>query len=310
MPPIKSPGARGAGSVVAVRLDKPAVTTIVDGASGGAIAAVVETYRDGSDPGNRTRKRLGSIVYEDIAVQLGLAMPDALFEWMADSMSTSAAKRDGAILRTDSALVVRSERAFKQAFISEIAFPALDAASKGYGRLMLTLSPASILPDTSSATPLSLALGKSKAKPWLVSGFRLQVDGLDCTRVVRIDPFSVRRSVEKARSGRGDDTVLVPGSVEIPDLRIWVAAAGAVTWVDWHTAFVVNGSTRGKAVKQGSIDLLGANLKDVLARIKLSGLGIFRLSTDVPAEAAPAGVPRIAADLYCEGMSIEAGGPR
>jgi hypothetical protein len=309
MPPTKAPGARGAGSVVAVRLDKPApgVTAIVHSASGGAIGATVEMYRDGSDPANLTRKRLGRIVYEDIAVGLGLAMPETLFEWVAESMGASAAKRDGAVLRTDATLVVRSERAFKQAFIKEIAFPALDAASKEAGRLTLTLTPASILLDTSPGTPLQAMLGKAKPKPWLASGFRLQIDGLDCSKVALIEPFSVRRPVQEIRSGQGDETMLVPGTVEVPDLRIWVAASGAATWVDWHKAFVVDPNTRGVGVKNGSIELLGPNLKEVLARIKLSGLGIFRLSTDMPADATPTALPRVAADLYCEGMSLEAG---
>lgn len=311
MPRSPSATSRYTGTAFALRLDdpQPAETVLLHAASGGAIGATVVTSRDGSDP-NSTRKHLDRLVYEDITIQVGAAMPKALFDWITDSWGPSAPARDGAILRADATFTVRSERQFRRAFISETSFPALDGSSKDAGRLSVRLSPTGILPDTNPGTKLQAALGKGPTKLWIVSSFRLEIDGLDCTRVTRIEPFAVRRPVEVVREGgRGGGLTPVPGPVEVPDLRISVEESGAQSWVDWHRAFVVEQATRGADTRNGSIALLGPNPADVLARLRLFGLGIFRLSTETPAGAGSTAVTQLTADLYCERMALEAGTP-
>ena len=142
------------------------------------------------------------------------------------------------------------------------------------------------------------------SKVWLTSNFRLQIDGLDCTKVARIEPFSVRRRIEVAQS-RGPRS-LIAGAVDFPSLRITVSLSSAQSWFDWHKTFLVDGKNADSSEKSGTIALLAPDLSTELARIELHGVGIYRLSADPPELGVPA-LPRLTADVYCEQMALVAG---
>ena len=304
VPNAPSAIARTATSPVALRLDKPAppVTALVRGLLGGGQTADVQTHIDGSD--FFAHKQLDDARPEDISIQVGSTIPSGLFDWIAASWGAKPPARDGALLRCDATYVVRRETPFRGALIAETSFPALDASSKEQGRLTVRIVPGSTGPETSPGTKLQVSIGKGTSKVWLTSNFRLQIDGLDCTKVARIDPFTVRRPIEVARS-RGPRS-LTAGAVDFPSLRITVSLSSAQSWFDWHKTFVVDGKNADSFEKSGTIALLAPDLSTELARIELHGVGIYRLSADPPELGVPA-LPRLTADVYCEQMALVAG---
>ena len=306
MPIVPSAAASRVGSPVALRLDQPSpgITTFVHDASGGAISANVTVYRSGNE--YFSRKQLDRVVYEDISVQIGTSMPAGLFDWIATSWGAKPSARDGAVLRADAAFTVRSERRFRNAYIAETSFPALDAASKAPGRLTVRVVPSLIEPDTDPGEKLQSTIGQKLSKLWLTSNFELAISGLDCTRVSRIEPFSIRRALEMPQTGRSAPN-LQPGAIDFPNLRIVLAASSVASWHAWHQSFVVDGKNGDLDQRSGAIALLAPNF-DELARIELAGLGIFRLSTDPPETAGAALVSQVTADLYCERMILKPGG--
>jgi hypothetical protein len=126
-----------------------------------------------------------------------------------------------------------------------------------------------------------------KAKAWLLASFRLEIDGLDCKKVSRIDAF----------------TVPCAPPVDFPDLRITLSEVSGQTWLDWHRSFVVDGDNSDATEKTGKIVLLSQNLQDVLGEIRLFGLGIYRLAPRKQ-EAGAEAIGRLVADLYCERMEL------
>jgi hypothetical protein len=305
MPIVPSIAALGVAQPVALRLDQPppSTTAFVHDARGGAITGSVVAKTSGTE--HFARKQLDRVLYEDISIEVGSSMPTALFDWISTSWGAKPTARDGALLRCDSTFTVRSERPFQGGLIAETSFPAFDAASKSPGRLTVRITPASVQPDVDPGTKLQSTIGKGISKLWLAQNFRLAIDGLDCTRVARIEPFSIRRPVETVQRGRGRPT-LQPGPIDFPNLRITLAAISAESWWDWHASFVVGGSNADSDERKGTISLLAPNLSTELARIELAGLGIFGLSTDPPADS-PSLIPRVTADLYCELMTLKPG---
>ena len=308
MPIVPSITALPVVQPVALRLDEPppSTTGFVHKVRGGAIAAHAVTHASGDE--YFTRKQIDRVLYEDISIEVGSSIPSALFDWIATSWGATPQARDGALLRADPTFTVRSERSFHDALIGETSFPALDAASKQAGRLTVRIVPTTIGPDTDPGSKLQSTIGKGITKLWLVSNFKLAIDGLDCTRVSRIEPFSVRRPIEKVVSGSGRPS-LHAGVIDFPNLRISLAAISAPTWQDWHKSFVIDGNNSDADQRAGSISLLAPNQAE-LARIELAGLGILRLSTDPPephpAAAAPV-VQQVTTDLYCEHMTLKPG---
>ncbi len=199
-----------------------------------------------------------------------------------------------------------AERGFVGALVHATSFPAFDAGSKDIGYLSVALLPRTILPPANPGTKLGLSLGGGpKQKPWQPSNFRLQIDGLDCTKVSRIEAFTVRRPIEVVTSG--PTTSLSAGRVDFPDLRITLAPTSALSWSAWHADFVVAGHNGPAFERSGSISLLSANLQE-LARIDLAGLGIFRVTAPEPDPKQQNWITHVVADLYCEHMTLRPGG--
>jgi hypothetical protein len=302
-PPI---AARVAASPLALRLGAPAQgdITFLRKASGGNVNGRVIAFASGGDP--FAEKQLDGTENDDVRVEFGMAMSSSLFDWIAESWGPNPPSRDGALLGCDSQYTIRSERGFVAALIAETSFPVLDAATKAPGFLGVRLTPRSVLPVMNPAgTKLNMGPGV-KQKLWLTSNFRLDIDGINTSKVSRIAPFAVRRTIETVMSG--GTTTLQAGLIQFPSLRITISMSGADSWVDWYEDFVLNGNKGPAAERSGSIALLGPNLSDELARVDLSGLGIFRLTTDKDEDAPQDQIPRLTAHLYCEQMTLVPGG--
>ncbi len=276
------------------------VTLLGQGFEGGNIHA--DVISEQSTP--FTKKHLGPPKYEAFSVPLGLSMSDELFDWIAGSWGAQPEKKAGAVLSLDYKLDIKTEARFSGALVTETTIPPLDSASKEAGYLTVKFQPESI---DAQAGAGKLSLVASKQKLWRTSNFRLEIDGLDCTKVAAIDGFTVGQAVTTITSGGGGVT-LVPGKVEFPDLHITLAEVSAQTWFDWHESFVVNGNNGESFERNGSLRFLAADLKTELSRIDFHHLGIVRLA---PIRGQGAQIGRVTAELYCEEMVLgrAGGGP-
>jgi hypothetical protein len=261
-------------------------TTLLTGAAGGEIFVVVAEVPAG--PGPFVRKHLTQVRFEDITAAVGFAMSDVLFDWIAAAWAASDQPKDGALLAVDNKFAIKSERQFTGARIAATTIPTLDAASKSASPLSVRLTPASIVLVPGAG---KLQLGNLKQRLWQASNFRLEIDGLDCSKVSRIESFTVPGAAR--------------GKVDFPELAITLSAASAASWAAWFQDFVINSNNGDAAEKQGRIVFLLPNLT-ALARIELQGLGIFRLAA-VPSETGQ--IARLTAGLYCERMSLHRESP-
>ena len=144
----------------------------------------------------------------------------------------------------------------------------------------------------------------------LSSNFRLNIAGLDCTKVAKINSFTVKQSLagETLDNGhyQGNQPQTAPANLlEFPNLRIELATVSAETWRAWFRSFVIDGNSSPMNEKTGTLSFLAPNLSTVLATINFQNLGIFRLE-DAPPDAS-AEITRVVAELYCERMELAIG---
>ena len=271
------------------------MTVLAGAATGGSIFAEV-IGEAGPWP---TKKHLGPPKCESFALPVGLVMSDQLFAWLADSWGPAPPVKDGAVLALDYRLDVKTEAEFTGSLITETGFPALDAASKATGHVTVRLQPTSVEVEPGSG---KLPITASKQKLWRLSNFRLEIDGLDCTHVSRIEPFEVRRAVEIELSSTGSPS-LVPGEVDFPNLRVTLSQSTAQSWYGWHQQFVVDQNNSEEFERAGRLRFLAVDLQTELTRIELSQVGIVRVA---PAQDQPG---RVTAELYCEQMTLAEPGP-
>lgn len=167
---------------------------------------------------------------------------------------------------------------FANALISEIGFPALDAASKEPGTMSLSLRPermarALASPAAAPVRPLGIQ------KKWLPANFRLKIDGLDCTKVNKIEAVTIKQKVVEGPVGSGRAVDGAPAGWEGSTVTLQLPAAYASGFFQWRKA-VIDGRNGPASQKNIEITLLDANGKEGL--ITLQGTGVDILSIGAP----------------------------
>jgi phage tail-like protein len=272
---------------------------------GGGISA--EVINEPAGPSYFIKKHIGQPKYEEFAIQVGFSMSKLMYNWIQQSWSMNYQRMDGSIVAMDYNLQPVLEREFKQALITETTIPALDGSSKEPAYLTLKFAPQVIRNVKPGAGKASYGeFGKNEQKVWLPSSFRLVIEGLDCTKVSKIDSFTVKQTPVTNDIGSARDSQKQPGKLEFPNLKITLAESAASTWTAWHEDFVIKGNNDESHEKGGTLTFLAPNQKDVLATIRLYNMGIFRLQPE-KAEAGGEQIKRLQAELYVERMEFVPG---
>jgi T4-like virus tail tube protein gp19 len=267
---------------------------------GGAVAAEVVEEPAGATP--FIKKHLGQPRYEDIILSLPFSMSSPVYEWIADSWEMTNQRKDGSLTACNYKLQATSKLGFFDALITETTIPACDAASKEAAYLRLKITPESL--SFSKASGNVGGISKFEYKGWIPSAFKLTIEGVDCSKVSKIDSFTVKQTVLFDEFGEEREITKTPAQVEFPNLRVTLSESGAQSWLDWHEDFVIKGNNDDTKEKNGRLSFLTPTLKDELAAIKLFNLGIFRIAPE-KSEATKDQLKRVTADLYCERMELE-----
>ena len=252
---------------------------------GGAAVGVVLTAAPAAGAHFRG-KHLSGVRFEPIAIVASSRRARPLFDWITTAWQGTLTQKNGAVIRVATGRP-RAKREFVNAILVETTVPMLDGASKNPADFTIRLAPERTRDVTPPTTLPPGGSSTSKDALFLSANFRLDIAGLDCTRVSKIDSFTVKH-----------DPALAAGVPEFPNLRIELSAASADTWRTWFQRFVIDGHSGATDEKSGSLSFLNANLATVLATINFHNLGIFRL------ESAPADPGRVVAELYCERMEL------
>jgi hypothetical protein len=276
----------------------------VKSVEGGAVFADVVSEPPGAD--YYSRKHIGTPKFEALTVKVGLSMSSIIYDWIASSWQLSNLRKDGSITACDYNLEAQSERQFFHALISEVTIPAMDGADRNPAYLTIKLEPERVQYQKKSGKVSGDLTGRAQQqKVWTLNNFRLEIDGLDCSKVNKVDAFTVKVGMATDEVGETRSYQKAPATIEFPNLRITFAEASAQPWIDWHDSFVVRGNSDQSNEKNGALIFLSPNLATELGRINFFNLGIFRLSLDD--DQSGESIKRATAELYCERMEFKYG---
>ncbi|HYV66015.1 MAG TPA: hypothetical protein VE964_07210 [Myxococcales bacterium] len=142
-------------------------------------------------------------------------------------------------------------------------------------------------------------------KKWLPASFKLEIAGLDCTRVNKIESLVFKQKVVENPVGELRDYEREPASTEFSNLVVTLAESYADSWYKWFDDFVVKGNNTEDKEKSGTLTYLTPNLQEELCQVTFSNLGIFKLTEEQMASKSE-GVRRVKAELYVEQMHFAA----
>jgi hypothetical protein len=183
-----------------------------------------------------------------------------------------------------------------------VTLPALDGASKDQVYLTVKIAPEYTRLKKGSGKTVKPETGRQKE--WLQANFKLDIDGLDCTRVSKIDALTVKQTLVHDDVGEARRDVGGASKLEFPDLVVSLAQTGSETWTDWFDDFVVKGNCDATKERSGKLTYLSADRKTPLGEVDFFNLGIFRLESESQVEGAES-VARLRAGLYCERMELK-----
>jgi hypothetical protein len=173
-----------------------------------------------------------------------------------------------------------------------VTVPKADAGSKEPGVLTVKLAPELLRARAGSG--VAAKVSAARAKSWLPANFKLEIDGLDCKKVSKIEALSFKVKVAEDQVGEERIATKEPTSIEVPNLQVTLAESGSQTWTAWFDDFVVKGLNGDENEKSGKLSFLTPDLKSTLAEVRFFNLGIFRLEPEPRAAArrrSPASAP-------------------
>jgi hypothetical protein len=244
--------------------------------------AYADVISGAGDATGVVQKHLGPVRYSDLMLVFDTSMTDVFFKLVTDLLDRRVNRINGAVRILDANGRERVRTEFTKALVTEFSLPALDAAGRERGQMTLRLVPEKATRREGSGQVVQIPV--TPQKPWIISNFRLRIDGLDCTRVANIERLTFLRPAV--------------GPLSVSDLVVTLSEASAADWQNWHQDFVIGGNNGPAQEKSGKLELLTPDMASTLMTLTFAGLGIHRLQP-VPAasEAIP---PRVRASLYCE----------
>ena len=230
-------------------------------------------------------KHLGAVRYEDIVVTCCAGIGAPLWDALQGVFKGDRAQHSGAVVAHGLDRGDSERLEFFDALVSAVEFPQLDGSSKDVARVRVTFAPAQTR-RRAGATPVASRVSRNSPSS-LQSNFRVAIDGLDAaaSKVSKVGALAVKQA---------------PGGLEVSNLVLTVPRSAAKLLESWHDEFVVNGAGTERT---GTIELLAPNFKDVLLRMELGGLGIFRLAYDA-LESGTEQTPTATAFIYCERLVV------
>ncbi|MFT3754965.1 MAG: phage tail protein [Pseudoxanthomonas sp.] len=232
-------------------------------------------------------KYSGRPKFEDVTIQVGMAMAPRFWEWIKKSFNYEAERRNGALVALDFDNNERWRRTFYDALIKEVTFPTLDGAASEPAYLTVKFSVENIEDKRGTAKyPAEQEAPHewNKQRLWLPSMFTFKVDGLsgDKVETVKMESFTIKQEVIDAPHGGILQVSKEPGRVDFPNLGVTILQRDADKWMQWWDEFVRAGNHQQSKQKNGHISFLtreagnrGILTGNPLVTLDIYGMGIL-----------------------------------
>jgi hypothetical protein len=277
--------------------------TVLKDFEGGNVRGEVAAAGPGASGGDLPTKNISALKFEPVVIQTGISMGKSLRDWIAATLAQASPRKSGYVVAGNADCKATAFRYFRDALITEITVPDLDATCKDKAFLTIKFSPEEITYKDGDKSVLA-GVVNTRNKQWLCSSFRMRLGDLPCQHVSKIDSFTIRQDVTLETTGDFRVSGREVTKLEIPNLKVTFPAADIEPWAAWFDEFVVKGRNSQDKELSGVIELLDPNGMEVLSTIDLHQVGIFSLSVEKSEVAHTADASRYVAELYAEKMGI------
>jgi phage tail-like protein len=268
---------------------------------GGGLKLDVMSYQQG---GIHDRwRQIGKPKYDDIKLQIAATSSNPIYAWIESLFSGNPDRRNGAIVAADFYYKERARREFREALITELSFPKLDATDKNAAYITVNLAVEDIQYKVGSGSKLTVSLPPSQAL-WTCCNFQLELEGFDTSRVTKVDGFTIKHSVVEYHAGGRLSPTKTPSAIEFPNLAFHLPEAYSQPYAD----YVTNNNSLADANQARHSPLHGRlvaldNQSRELFSVTFTGADIVALTPD-SANATSEDIKQVKVELYTERMTF------
>lgn len=253
-------------------------------------------------PDNMQAKHVANIKWTPGKFDVGAGMGAGAYAWIKQSFDKAYAPKNGTLTVANFDFVSQSQMTFQNALITSVGFPALKGESKDAIYLSVEFQPEMVRWTKGDGKKIDGKYGV-KQKAWLACNFEFQMGGLPCARVASVDAFTWKCECSPDQVGITREPTYHPAKVTSPDIKISISMADYAPWSDAATKWFVNGAHLSGDEMQGSIRLLGPDMKKEVGRVDLINCGFKKFSKQA-FEANKNSVARFDVEFYCEGIKF------
>ncbi len=299
MPASADPNRSYAAAHFALELDGKDSVGLFRSIEGGGVRADVMTYQMG--PNYDRWRQLGKPKFEDIKLQVGMAMSEPFYAWISNFFSGKADRKTGAIVAADFYYKERARRDFSEAMIKELTFPKLDATDKNPAYMTVALSVEDIVFSKGTGKKIVMPLGFNKQKLWTAANFNFRLDGFECCRrVSKIDSFTVKQTIIEHNVGGMRGTTKTPSPIDFPNIAFYLPEADAHPLHDHAMKRIKGGEVPGRL--HGSLETYDHDHR-TLCTLQFFGADIVSVTPD-RSDSASEEIKMSKVEIYTEKMEF------
>jgi phage tail-like protein len=201
---------------------------------GGGVRSEVMTYQHGG--GLERWRQLGKPKFEDIKLQVGMAMSKPFYDWIKHFFKGQPKRKTGAIIAADFYYKERARREFKEAMIKELTFPKLEGQDKNAAYMSVGIAVEDIVFKKGSGAKLPTPK-MNPQKLWTACNFRFELSGFNAAvrRCAKIDSFTVKQELAEYHMGGQLSPIKTPTPIEFPNIVFYVPEIDAQPLFDQCT---------------------------------------------------------------------------
>lgn len=249
-------------------------------------------------PNVSPKKHVASVRWTPALITLGLGMGKQMGDWLHRSLTLPAATASGSVVIGDISHRAKSALAFTNALLTRLTVPALDASSRDSGALLVGFEAEQV--EITAGDGADIRTKPPRAK-WICSNFKVEIDGLPCARVTRVESFTWTREISASPGDSSRNPLRQPTNAAVPDLQLTISAADYPEWADAARSWFVDGKHLEADEKAGRIVLLSPDQRNELATISFANIGFRKFQT---LQTTGTAVARFSVTLYTETMSF------
>ena len=301
MPASSDPNRSYAAAHFALELDGKDSVGLFRSIEGGGVRADVMTYQQG--PNYDRWRQLGKPKFEDIKLQVGMAMSKPFYDWIKDFFDGKANRKTGAIVAADFYYNERARREFDQAMIKELSFPKLDGSDKNPAYMTIGIAVEDITFKKGTGGKLAPPAGFNNQKLWTARNFLFNIDGFEdaCKRTTKVDSFTVKHTVIDYHMGGQRAPIKTPSPIEFPNITFYIPEADAQAFADHAAKRIVAGEVPGRL--HGTLVTFDHN-KRTLFTLEFFGADVISITPD-RSDSSTEEIKLVKIEIYTEKMTFD-----